>query len=249
MRLNRYLAACGVASRRKAEALIEAGRIALNGTRVTELATFVNPDVDEVTVDGKQVSLPSSSTWILLNKPEGIVTTAADPQGRQTVLSLVPSEPRVFPVGRLDRDTSGVLLLTNDGALAHRLLHPRYHIEKEYEVVVEGKVPTAALQSLRRGILLEGETRPTSPAKVRVVSAGPPYTRLRMILGEGRNRQVRRMLEAVGHPVLQLRRVRIGPVTLGDLPVGSWRLLTGEEVRALRGNIERAPRHPEPGPA
>jgi pseudouridine synthase len=250
MRLNRYLAACGVASRRKAEALIEEGRVTLNGARVTELATFVNPGRDEVAVDGEPVSPPAKTTWILLHKPEGVVTTVLDPQRRPTVLSLVPEKPRVFPVGRLDRDTSGALLLTNDGVLAHQLLHPRYHVEKEYEVVVEGRVEGRALRSLRRGVHLEGETRPTAPAAVRVLSHGPPYTRLRMTLREGRNRQVRRMLEAVGHPVLQLRRVRIGPVLLGDLPVGTWRPLTEEEIRELRAHVRknRGRRKPASGP-
>jgi 23S rRNA pseudouridine2605 synthase len=246
MRLNRFLAACGVASRRKAEALIEEGRVMLNGTRVTELATFVKPGRDAVTVDGEPVALPARPTWILLHKPAGVVSTVLDPEGRPTVVALVPAEPRVFPVGRLDRDTSGALLLTNDGALTHQLLHPRYHVEKEYEVVVEGVVPNRAMGALRRGILLEGEERPTAPAVVEVLTPGPPRTRLRLVLGEGRNRQVRRMLEAVGHPVLQLQRVRIGPLTLGDLPVGGWRHLAEEEIRALRREIGRAPRSKPP---
>jgi pseudouridine synthase len=250
MRLNQFLAACGLGSRRNAESLIISGRVAVNGALVHDLATFVEPGKDAVTVDGKRVKPPQGHTYYLLHKPEGVMTTARDPEGRPTVLELVPTRPRVFPVGRLDRDTSGAILLTNDGSLAHRVLHPRYGVEKEYMAVVEGKTDDDALKALRTGLLLPGELRPTAPAQVEVIERRPRRTRLRLVIHEGRKRQVRRMLEAVGHVVLQLRRERIGPVTLGALPPGIYRLLTPEEVAALRretrGERRKTARRPPP---
>jgi 23S rRNA pseudouridine2605 synthase len=238
MRLNKYLASCGVASRRGSDALIAAGRVRLNGTTVTLLATFVSPG-DRVTVDGEPVSPPSRHTTVLLHKPEGVVTTVRDPGGRMTVLDLLPPRPRVFPVGRLDRDTSGALLLTDDGDLAHHVLHPRYGVDKEYVALVQGTPADEALEVLRTGVLLPDETRPTAPAVVTVERLTSRTARLRLIVHEGRNRQVRRMLEAVGHPVLSLRRERIGPLSLGTLAPGEWRVLTPEEVAALRGAAGR----------
>jgi len=238
MRLNRYLATCGVASRRAAEALITAGRVRINGAVVTELATFVKPGEDRVEVDGAEVAPEADRVYLLLHKPAGTITTAMDPQRRPTVMSLVPSRPRVFPVGRLDQDTTGVLLLTNDGTLAHRLLHPRYKVDKEYVAVVEGPVAEDALDSLRRGVLLEGEERPTAPAEVTVLHRGSGRTRLRIVIREGRKRQVRNMLDAVGHPVIELARLRFGPVELGDLEPGAHRPLTAEELAALRREVQ-----------
>lgn len=242
MRLNKFLASCGVGSRRACDALISAGRVRVNGAPVSALATFVEPGRDTVAVDGRRVTLPAASTYYLLHKPEGVVTTVRDPQGRAKVLDFVPRTPRVFPVGRLDYDSSGALLLTDDGDLAHRLLHPRYHLEKEYEVTAQGTVSLETAYQLARGILLPEDRRPTAPAEVKVLERKPRRTRLRMVLREGRNRQIRRMLEAVGHPVVQLRRVRIGPIELGDLEPGSFRELDRSEVAALRRVVERKPK-------
>jgi len=240
MRLNRFLASCGLGSRRSAEGLIAAGRVVVNGVRAETPAISVDPATDRVTLDGRVVAPPPRHTYYLLHKPEGVVTTARDPGRRPTVMDLVPRTPRVFPVGRLDQETSGALLLTDDGDLAHHLLHPRYHIEKEYEVTAAGRVEEPALAVLRTGMRLEDEARPTAPAGVRVLSRGRDRTRLAMVLHEGRNRQIRRMLEAVGHPVIQLRRIRIGPIGLGGLAVGAWRDLGREELAALRRLIQES---------
>jgi pseudouridine synthase len=238
MRLNRYLALSGAASRRGAEKLITEGRVRVNGETVSDLATFVEPGKDRVEVDGRRVSTPRAFTYLLLNKPVGMVTTARDPQGRPTVMQLVPARPRIFPVGRLDQDTSGALIFTDDGSLAHGLLHPRFKLEKEYEVTVEGAIDEEALEGLRLGVLLQGERRPTAPATVEVLERRHGRTGLKVILREGRKRQVRRMLALVGHPVVQLRRVRIGPVELGDLETGLSRPLTEAEVKALRRFVQ-----------
>jgi 23S rRNA pseudouridine2605 synthase len=240
MRINKFLAACGLGSRRKVEEIVLAGRVTVNGNQITDLSTFVEPGRDRVMVDGRAARLPEGHTYYLLHKPEGIMTTARDPEGRSTVLQLVPLRPRVFPVGRLDRETSGALLLTDDGALAHRILHPRYGVEKEYIAVVEGTITDEATAALREGVLLDGERRPTAPAQVDVLDRKNKRSRVRLIVHEGRNRQVRRMLEAVGHRVLSLRRERIGPVSLGNLDAGGFRVLTPNEVAALRRETARA---------
>ena len=225
MRLNAYLARAGVASRRGADELIKAGRVTVNG-EPGELNTFVQSR-DRVAVDGERVALQRLA-YVLLHKPAGVVTTARDPQGRPTVVDLVPAEPRVVPVGRLDADTTGALLLTNDGPLAHRLAHPRYGVEKVYEAEVEGEPDDAALDALRNGIELDDG--PTAPARVRRL--GP--SRIELAIHEGRNRQVRRMLEAVGHPVRALHRSAYAGLTLEGLEPGRWRELEPSEVDALR---------------
>ncbi len=225
MRLNAYLARAGVASRRAADELIKAGRVRVNG-EPGQLNTFVRSH-DRVEVDGKPVALQSLA-YILLNKPVGVVTTARDPQGRRTVVDLVPSATRVVPVGRLDADTTGALLLTNDGLLAHRLAHPRYGVEKVYEAEVEGEPEDAALQDLRDGVELEDGT--TAPARVRRISP----SRIELAIHEGRNRQVRRMLEAVGHPVVRLHRSRYAGLEVVGLEPGAWRELEPHEVERLR---------------
>ena len=225
MRLNAYLARAGIASRRGADGLIKAGRVTVNG-EAGQLNTFVG-NTDDVRVDGRLVG-KQALRYVLLNKPRSTITTARDPEGRPTVVDLVGGAIRVVPVGRLDRDTSGVLLLTNDGDLAHRLAHPRYRVEKVYVVDVEGEPDDKTVRALAEGIELEDGM--TAPARVRLL--GP--SRVELTLHEGRNRQVRRMLEAVGHPVRRLRRSRYAGLTPGRLQRGQFRDLTRDEVARLR---------------
>ena len=225
MRLNAYLARAGVASRRKADELIKAGRVTVNGAPGA-LNTFVESR-DVVEVDGRRVQ-KQRLAYLLLNKPAGTVTTASDPQGRRTVVDLVPREPRVMPVGRLDADTTGALLLTNDGELAHRLAHPRYGVEKTYEVDVEGDPNEAALRELAAGVDLDDGR--TAPARVRRLARN----RLQLTIHEGRNRQVKRMLDAVGHPVRRLHRSAYAGLDVEGLEPGAWRELEPSEVERLR---------------
>jgi pseudouridine synthase len=224
VRLNAYLARAGVASRRKADELIRAGRVAVNG-EPGQLNTFVESG-DRVEVDGRAVR-PQALAYVLLHKPAGVVTTASDPQRRPTVVGLVEHESRVVPVGRLDADTTGVLLLTNDGELGHRLAHPKYEVEKVYEAEVEGEPSDASLRRLAQGVELEDGR--TAPARVRRVAP----SRIELSIHEGRNRQVRRMLEAVGHPVRRLHRSRYAGLSVGGLRPGEWRELTPAEVAEL----------------
>ena len=225
MRLNAYLARAGVASRRKADELIKAGRVTVNGER-GELNTFVQAR-DVVELDGRRIE-PQPLAYVLLHKPEGVVTTASDPQGRTTVVDLVDHPVRVVPVGRLDTDTTGALLLTNDGELAHRLAHPRYEVEKLYEVEVEGEPGDEALRALEEGVELEDGR--TAPARVRRLS---PST-LELAIHEGRKHQVKRMLAAVGHPVRRLHRSRYAGLILEGLGPGESRELAGPEIDAVR---------------
>ena len=230
MRLNAFLARAGVASRRRADELIRAGRVRVNGAP-GELSTVVGRH-DVVEVDGARVQRQRLA-HVLLHKPAGVVTTARDPQGRRTVVDLVPDEPRVVPVGRLDVDTTGALLLTNDGDLAHRLAHPRYGVSKVYEAEVEGTPSPEALARLRGGVELDDGL--TAPAGARRLGAG----RIELTLHEGRKHQVKRMCEAVGHRVRTLERVRFGALRLDDLPKGAHRRLRAAEVEGLRkANVE-----------
>ncbi len=225
-RVQKVLARHGFGSRRTCDDLVADGRVEING-RVAVPGARVQVDTDVVAVDGHPIGVRPGLVHYLLNKPAGVITTADDPQGRRTVLELVPDEPRVFPVGRLDLDTEGLLVLTNDGDLAHRLSHPSHGVEKEYLVSVEGEVGRGELRRLREGLDLEdGRTAPAGASQMQ-----PGL--LRITIHEGRNRQVRRMLEAVGHPVQRLVRVRIGPLADRDLPPGSWRALTQDEIIAL----------------
>jgi 23S rRNA pseudouridine2605 synthase len=228
VRLNAYLARAGVASRRAAEELIRAGRVRVNG-EVAGLATFVER-TDRVELDGRPLELEPLA-YVLLHKPAGVVTTASDPHGRPTVVDLVELPRRIVPVGRLDADTTGALLLTNDGPLAHRLMHPRYEVDKIYEADVEGEPDEEALRRLAEGLELDDGT--TAPTGVRRL--GP--SRLELTLHEGRNRQVRRMCEAVGHPVTHLHRREYAGLTLEGVEPGKWRELTPAEVAALRAAI------------
>ena len=228
-RLQKVLAARGWGSRRVCEELIAAGRVTVNGEPAV-LGRRVDPDVDLIEVDGAPVGTKAGLVHYLLNKPRGVVTTASDPQGRRTVVDLVPTEPRVFPVGRLDAETEGLLLLTNDGELANRVAHPSHGVSKEYLVTVVtrgGPVGPAAIRALRTSVELDDG--PTAPAKVSQPSPGV----LRITIHEGRNRQIRRMCEAVGHPVTRLVRTRIGPLRDTRLKPGDWRELTTDEVRRL----------------
>ena len=225
MRLNAYLARAGVASRRGADELIKAGRVTVNGA-AGELNSFVG-QADDVRLDGRPVGA-QRLRHVLLNKPRGTITTARDPEGRPTRSTTVGGDIRVVPVGRLDRDTTGVLLLTNDGPLAHRLAHPRYGVEKTYVAEVEGEPGDAVIGALAEGVELDDG--PTAPARVQRL--GP--SRLELVLHEGRNRQVRRMLEAVGHPIVKLRRARYAGLGPGRLRPGEWRDLTPGEVARLR---------------
>jgi pseudouridine synthase len=229
MRLNAFLARAGVASRRRADELIRAGRVHVNGAP-GELSTVVGSH-DVVEVDGRRVQRQELA-HVLLHKPAGVVTTARDPHGRPTVVELVPRKPRVVPVGRLDADTTGALLLTNDGVLAHRLAHPRYEVPKVYEADVEGVPDEAALEALREGVDLDDGR--TAPAGARLLRHGAASAVVELTLHEGRKHQVKRMCEAVGHPVRRLHRSRYAGLDLRGLEPGACRALSNDEVRALR---------------
>lgn len=225
-RLQKVLARAGVASRRASEELISAGRVSVNG-ETARLGQRVDPEHDQVAVDGVRVGVHPGLVYYLLNKPRGVVSTASDPEGRATVTGLVPRDPRVHPVGRLDADSEGLLLLTNDGELTHRLTHPSFGVEKEYVVSVAGKPSPGAIRSLRSGVQLDDGV--TAPARVSQVEP----SLLRITIHEGKKRQVRRMFESVGHPVTRLVRTRIGPIRDPGLSPGQWRQLTSAEVRRL----------------
>lgn len=238
-RLARFLAHAGIASRRHAEELIAVGRVQVNGVTVTTQGTRINPEQDNVSVDGKPVHAATKHVYVLLHKPADYVSTAYDPQGRPTVLDLLSPELRrlrVYPVGRLDIDTSGLLLLTNDGDFALRLSHPRYSMEKHYQALVQGCPSETALEALRKGVEIvedDGGKHRTSPAQVRISRRAGENCWLALTIHEGRKRQIRRMLATVGYPTLQLMRVGIGSLRLGDVPVGKWRYLTDAEMHML----------------
>jgi 23S rRNA pseudouridine2605 synthase len=245
-RLQKVLARAGFGSRRAAEELIAAGRVAVDD-EVAQLGRRVDTSRERITVDGIPVAVRGDLVYYLLNKPARVVTTARDPEGRPTVLDLVPLEPRVFPVGRLDYETEGLLVLTNDGGLAQLLSHPSHAVEKAYLVEVEGVPSRATVRRLRDGVDLDDGR--TAPAGVRLVQARGDGAALELVIHEGRNRQVRRMCEAVGHPVRRLIRTRVGPVGDRKLPPGAWRPLRQREVRALfEAAGGRNPQGDEPSP-
>jgi len=232
VRIQKYLSQAGRASRREAERMMRAGRVAINGETVTELGTRVRPGRDVVTVDGERIEV-ASERWVLLNKPTGVLTTRSDPHGGRTIYALLPDELHGLSyVGRLDRDAEGLLLLTNDGDTAHGIQHPSREVEREYWLQVAGSIGDAAVRRLRAGVELEDGT--ARARRVHAVHPGPVFSELRLVLTEGRKREVRRMLAAVGHSVMRLRRIRFGPVELGTLARGEWRELTKAEVAALR---------------
>ncbi len=240
LRLNKLLAQAGLTSRRGGDRLILDGRVAVNGAVVRELGTLADPVNDTITVDGECVPSAERTRYLLLHKPKGYVTTREDPRGRPTVTDLVPDDARVYPVGRLDADVEGVLLLTNDGALTHRLLHPRYRLPRVYEADVVGRVAPGDLARWRAGTVLDDG--PATPLSVEFLDAGAATSRVRLTFGEGRKHEVKRYCAALGHPVRTLRRVAFGPLVLGGLPVGGVRELTTREVRALRAHADAATR-------
>jgi len=236
VRLQKILADAGVASRRASERLILEGAVTVNGKAVTELGARADPVVDEICVAGRRLAQPAAHKYLALHKPAGYVTTASDEYGRATVLDLLPDiGVRVFPIGRLDRETEGLLLLTNDGGLTERLTHPRYGVEKEYYVEIEGAPTDAAIEQLRSGVTIEGKR--TAPAQVERLSADDAEVWLRITIHEGRKRQIRLMCESIGLAVQRLIRVRVGPIELAELPTGRYRHLSPREVTRLRRSV------------
>jgi 23S rRNA pseudouridine2605 synthase len=231
-RLQKVLAKAGIASRRKAEELIREGRVRVDGTVITEMGILVDPDIQAVECDGIPVAAQEKKIYILLHKPAGFLSTVHDPQGRPIVTDLLQNiKERVYPVGRLDLDTEGALLLTNDGELSQKILHPSHEVNKTYIAKVRGKPNSKKLAALSRGIELEG--RKTWPAEIEVLHVEPQATTIKIVIHEGRKRQVRKMFEAVGHPVLQLKRTAYGHLELGDLASGKYRFLTPEDIKMI----------------
>ncbi len=229
IRLQKYLAECGVASRRRSEELIAQGKVMVNGKTITELGVKVIPDRDKVYVNGKEVKPVEKKLYIMLNKPEGYITTAVEQFGRPSVMDLIKGiAERVFPIGRLDKDTSGLLLLTNDGEFAYTLMHPKHHIRKKYIAELRGTPDTTKLAKFRKGMKIEDYT--TSPAEIKLLSSKKRTSVVEIVIYEGRNRQVKKMCSHIGHPVVNLKRVAIGNLDLGNLPEGEWRHLTKREL-------------------
>ena len=233
MRLNKFLSNSGLASRRKCDQLIEDGKVFVNGKQVTELGSQINEKKDKVTVEGKTITLPSSFVYIKLNKPKGYACTAHDEKGRKTIYDLIDSEERLFSIGRLDYDTEGLILLTNDGDFANKVAHPKFNIDKEYRVTVEGEIKESEMAVMRKGVVVDGQRMPS--AIVNFISYENGYTKLSVIIDEGQNRQIRRMFEAIGKTIKLLKRVRIGQVRLGGLRRGDYKDLTEVELNSLVG--------------
>ncbi|GAB6087837.1 pseudouridine synthase [Alkaliphilus crotonatoxidans] len=232
MRLQKFLALGGVASRRGAEALIAEGKVLVNGKVITEMGFQIDPEQDTVTYNNHIVKIEETLIYVLMNKPKGYVTTVQDQFNRRKVTDLVEVPQRIFPVGRLDYHTSGLLLLTNDGELTYRLTHPKFKVEKVYRALVKGQPSAEALRAFERGLKIENYI--TSPAKINILSKREGNCLVEITLREGRNRQVRKMCDAIGHPVIELKRVKLGKLTLGSLREGQWRLLNREEIQYLK---------------
>ena len=235
MRLNKFLSSCGVASRRKCEEIILAGKVSVNGKVTNVLSTIVNEKVDKVEVDGVAIKLPAQFVYLNMNKPKGYACTASDERGRKTIFDLLESDVRLFNVGRLDYDTEGLLLLTNDGDFANLVTHPKYHFEKEYIVTAEGEVKEGDLAVLRKGVVIDGQRMPT--ARVKLLSFDGKWSKVSVVIDEGQNHQVRRMFEAIGKDIKLLKRVRIGDVHLGGLYRGKTKPMTEKEIAFFKKGI------------
>jgi 23S rRNA pseudouridine2605 synthase len=232
LRLQKFLAQCGLASRRSAEEMIRQGRVTVDGIKITDMGMKITPGMQVVCLDGVQVALTEKSVTLLLNKPKGYVTTLSDPQGRPIVTSLLQGiTARVFPVGRLDLDTEGALILTNDGMLSESIQHPRYEVKKTYEALVRGRPARSDLHHLEKGIVLEGKK--TSPASIAIVGKKPQSTLVKITIHEGRKRQVKKMFAAIGNPVLSLKRTAYGQLLLRDLPTGAYRILSADDLKKI----------------
>ena len=232
MRLQKYMAKCGVASRRKSEKMISEGRVTINGSVVRELGTMINPKKDVIRVNNRRIKVETNNVYIMLNKPRGYVTTLKDKHNDKIVLDLIDGiEERIFPVGRLDADTSGLLLMTNDGDLAYKLTHPSYEVPKKYIALVEGIPNNKKLNRFRKGLRIDG--RLTSRAYVKIIKKNKETSILEISIHEGRNRQIRKMCEYIRHPVIELKRTSIGNLNLGNLDIGKWRFLTDKEIEYL----------------
>jgi len=241
-RLQKILAHAGIASRRQAEEMIQQGRVTVNGQIVTQLGTKVDPARDDIRVDGDRLKIAPSHVYVLLNKPAGVLSVMDDERGRRSLGDLVRLPARLYPVGRLDVNSEGLILLTDDGELANLLTHPRYKHEKEYRVLVSGHPADKTLEAWRRGVMLEGQR--TAPAQVTAVRTEKDVTVLRIVMHEGRKRQIRDVASLLGHPVRELVRVRMGPLHLGALGSGQWRYLTEQEIRALEALKQGKARSP-----
>jgi pseudouridine synthase len=245
LRLQQIIAAAGVASRRGAEELIRQGRVRVNDEVVRELGTRADPRRDRICVDGRPLGRPQRRVSYVVYKPRGVVTTTRDPHAKRTVLDLLPARERLFPVGRLDSPSEGLLLVTNDGEIAQAMLHPSFEVPRTYRVSVAGHVQAATLESLSRGVEIDGRT--TAPCEVRILEREAQRTLLEIVLREGRHRQIRRMMRAVGHPVRRLVRTRFGPLALRGLRAGAWRPLRADERRALKRLVEGSGQPQKPG--
>ena len=231
-RLQKYMARCGVASRRKSEEIITSGKVKVNNTVITELGFKVDCDTDSVEVDGKLIKPEEKKLYIALNKPEGYISSVSDEKGRRTIMDLVEVDERIYPIGRLDYDTTGLILLTNDGEIYNKIIHPRMEKNKVYEAIIEGFISSQEIDKLETGIDIGGYI--TAPAKVKVVAENRNSTEVEITIHEGKNKQIRKMFEAVEHNIIRLKRISIGEIKLGNLTEGLWRNLTQDELNYIR---------------
>ena len=232
MRLQKFIASCGIASRRKSEEIIKQGEIKVNDIVISEMGHIVDPEKDIVTYKGKRITLENKSVYVLLNKPIGYITTVSEQFNRKKVTDLVDLKERLFPVGRLDYNTSGLLILTNDGELTYRLTHPKHKVEKKYVAKIKGHPSRETINKFENGLKIEDYV--TAPAKFKLLKKESNTSIVEIIITEGRNRQIRKMCDEIGHPVIDLERKAIGKITIGNLPLGKWRYLTSEEVDYLK---------------